>query len=70
MGDEKEILQVGHALRILPAVDRAVITPDEVAELELGEAGAQSCGSEAFPDDPAAGEHPVGRGVKRHPPTL
>ena len=57
-------------MRVLPAVDGAVVAADAFAELELSEPGFQACGAQAFPDLPAAGWHPVGHGVEGHSPTL
>jgi hypothetical protein len=43
-----------------------MITADAFAELYLGEVSVFARGSEACPDDPTAGEYPVGHGVERH----
>ena len=39
VGDEEQVAQVGDAGRVLPAVDRAVIPADAIAELKLRESG-------------------------------
>ena len=67
---EQQVLKVGDALRVLPAVDGAVVAADALAELELRKARVEACGAEALPDLPASGWHPVGHRVEWHPITL
>lgn len=67
---EQQVLQVGHALCVLPSVDRSVVPADEFAELDLGEVRVQAGIPDACPDLPAAGVYPVGHGVEWHPATL
>jgi hypothetical protein len=70
VSEEQQVLKVGHPVRVLPAVDGAVIAADAFAELELCEVRVDACGAQACPDLPAAGGYPVGHGVEWHPPTL
>ncbi len=67
---EQQILKVGDALRVLPAVNGAVVAADALAELELRQAGVVAGFAEALPDLPASGWHPVGHRVEWHPITL
>lgn len=39
VGDEEQVFQVGDAVRVLPAVDSAMVSADAVAELKLSEPG-------------------------------
>lgn len=57
-------------MRVLPPVDGAVVAADALAELELREARVETGGTEALPDLPASGWHPVGHRVEWHPITL
>ena len=70
VGEDEKVFQVGDAVRVLPAVDRPMVAAYTLTELDLSEPGPQARRTEALSDLPAAGGHPVGHGVERHPPTL
>ena len=68
--DEQQVVQVGHALPVLPAVNRPVVAADEFAEPDLSQVGRDAGGSDPIPDLPAPSEDPGGFGIEWHPPTL
>lgn len=45
VGEEQQVFQVGDAVGVLPAVDRPMLPTDFLAELGLGEIGAEAGGA-------------------------
>lgn len=70
VGDEKQVVEVGGPVAVLPAADALHVAVDEFGELYLGGAGFASGGADVRPDFPSAGEYPGGWWVGVHLSTL
>lgn len=70
MRDSDQMVDVRAVSALLDPVDRLAVEVDALGELLLAQVAGCTGGANMVSDLAAAGEHPLGQGIGRHPYTL